>query len=127
MSAPDLSLSLIGEIIIHWQNWVKAVLVFPGTPISRLAGKPHNKTTDRAPFRRMAFPGSVAAAFRPARFAWKKAHPKRGRAKVRQTGNAIFVAIRKCLLVSCECVAAIFERGVVAISRHGGQGFFFAF
>jgi hypothetical protein len=47
-------------------------------------------------------------------------------AKVRRSGSVVFVAIRKCLLLYFHWVGAIFEYGVVAISRHSDQGFFFA-
>jgi hypothetical protein len=50
----------------------------------------------------------------------------RDEAKVRRRGNGVLVAVRKCLFLCCEGVAAIFECGVVAISRHSGQGFCFA-
>jgi hypothetical protein len=39
---------------------------------------------------------------------------------VRRSGIGVFVAVRKCLLLCCERVAAISEYGVVAIR------FFFA-
>jgi hypothetical protein len=47
-------------------------------------------------------------------------------AKVRRSGSGVFVAIRKYLLLYFHWVAAIFEYGVVAISRYSDQGYFFA-
>jgi hypothetical protein len=45
---------------------------------------------------------------------------------VRRTGTRVFVAIRKCLLLYFHWIGAISEYGVVSISRHSDQGFFFA-
>jgi hypothetical protein len=50
----------------------------------------------------------------------KELRRRRGRAKVRRSGSGVFVSIRKCLLLWCEGLAAIFECEVVSIR------FFFA-
>ena len=48
-------------------------------------------------------------------------------ANKKKTRSGIFVAINFWDVVCLLLIAAIFEFGVVAISRHGGQGFLFAF
>jgi hypothetical protein len=45
---------------------------------------------------------------------------------VRRSESSVFVAVRKCLLLYFHWIGALFEYGVVAISRHSDQGFFFA-
>jgi hypothetical protein len=43
-----------------------------------------------------------------------------------QREYGVFVSIRNCHVICFHEIGANFECGVVAISRHGGQGFFFA-